>query len=156
MSHLPTLQVSCRPELGRCLVHVSAHSNEFTRKQIRGRIRGGEEYYVVFRDTNDEKKLLMNVPEPEGPLHHVEVELSRLPVTKVDRSTYRVSFEQATKAPYLTLPITVLKQLRGDSPAAALKAWRGSSGPPLRAVGQEGLQAVIQPDTQEQNRGLEK
>ncbi len=96
-----------------CLVHLSAHSDEFTRRQIRGRIRGGEEYYVVFKDTNDERKLLMDVPESEGPLHNVEVEQARLPITKLGRSTYRVSLEPASKAPYITLPVTSLKRLRG-------------------------------------------
>jgi hypothetical protein len=56
-----------------CLVHISAISDEFTRRQIRGRIRVGEEYYVVFKDTNDEWKLRVDVPEPEGPLRPVEV-----------------------------------------------------------------------------------
>jgi superfamily II DNA or RNA helicase len=40
------------------LVHVSGIAGEFTRKQIMGRIRGGEVYYVVFQDTNDEEKLI--------------------------------------------------------------------------------------------------
>jgi hypothetical protein len=95
-----------------CLVHISAISDEFTRRQIRGRIRGGEEYYVVFKDTNDEWKLRVDVPEPEGPIHPVEVGQARLPVTKVDRDTYRVSFEEASKAPYITLPATYMKLLK--------------------------------------------
>jgi superfamily II DNA or RNA helicase len=97
-----------------CLVHISAISDEFTRRQIRGRIRGGEEYYVVFRDTNDEWKLQVDVPEPEGPLRPVEVGQARLPVTKVDRDTYRVSIEEASKAPYITLPATYMKLLKDD------------------------------------------
>jgi len=96
-----------------CLVHLSAHSDEFTRRQIRGRIRGGEEYYVVFKDTNDERKLLMDVPEPQGPLRFVEVEQARLPITKLERNVYRVSLEPGSKAPYITLPETFLKRLRG-------------------------------------------
>jgi hypothetical protein len=95
-----------------CLVHISAISEEFTRRQIRGRIRGGEEYYVVFKDTNDEWKLRVDVPEPEGPLRSVEVGQAKLPVTKVDRDTYRVSFEEASKAPYITLPPTYMKMLK--------------------------------------------
>jgi superfamily II DNA or RNA helicase len=97
-----------------CLVHISAHSDEFTRRQIRGRIRGGDEYYVVFGDTNDAWKLQIDVPEPEGPLHPVEVEQVKLPITKLDRSIYRVPLEPAPKAPYLTLPVTSLKLLRDD------------------------------------------
>jgi ERCC4-related helicase len=95
-----------------CLVHISAISDEFTRRQIRGRIRGGEEYYVVFKDTNDEWKLRVDVPEPEGPLRPVEVGQTNLPITKVDRYTYRVSFEEASKAPYITLPATYIKLLK--------------------------------------------
>jgi hypothetical protein len=93
-----------------CLVHISAISDEFTRRQIR--IRGGEEYYVVFKDTNDEWKLRVDFPEPEGPLRSVEVGQAKLPVTKVDRDTYRVSFEEASKAPYITLPPTYMKMLK--------------------------------------------
>jgi superfamily II DNA or RNA helicase len=95
-----------------CLVYISAISDEFTRRQIRGRIRGGEEYYVVFKDTNDEWKLQVDVPEPEGPLHPVEVGQAKLPITKVDRDTYRVSIEEASKAPYITLPATYMKMLK--------------------------------------------
>jgi len=95
-----------------CLVHISAISDEFTRRQIRGRIRGGEEYYVVFKDTNDEWKLRVDVPEPEGPLRPVEIEQAKLPITKVDKNTYRVSLEEASKAPYITLPATYMKPLK--------------------------------------------
>jgi hypothetical protein len=97
-----------------CLVHTPANSYEFTRRQIRGRIRSGEEYYVVFKDTNDEWKLQVDVPEPEGPLHPVEVEQAKLPITKAYRDTYRVSLEEASKAPYITLPVTSLKLLKDD------------------------------------------
>jgi hypothetical protein len=76
------------------------------------RIRGGEEYYVVFKDTNDEWKLRVDVPEPEGPIRPVEVGQVKLPVTKVDRDTYRVSFEEVSKAPYITLPATYMKILK--------------------------------------------
>jgi superfamily II DNA or RNA helicase len=99
------------PELD-CLVHISAISDEFTRRQIRGRIRGGGEYYVVFKDTNDEWKLQVDVPEPEGPLRPVEVGQAKLPITKVDRDTYRVSFEEVSKASYITLPATYMKLLK--------------------------------------------
>jgi superfamily II DNA or RNA helicase len=97
-----------------CLVHISAISDEFTRRQIRGRIRGGEEYYVVFKDTNDEWKLQVDVPEPEGPLRPVEIEQAKLPITKVGRDAYRVSLEEASKAPYVMLPATFLKLLKDD------------------------------------------
>jgi hypothetical protein len=70
------------------------------------------EYYVVFKDINDEWKLQVDVPEPEGPLRPVEVGQVKLPVTKVRRDTYRVSFEEVSKAPYITLPATYMKLLK--------------------------------------------
>ncbi len=50
------------------LIHVSSHSDEFTRRQITDRIRCSEEYYVVRKETNDQYKLLRQEPEPDGPL----------------------------------------------------------------------------------------
>tara|TARA_Y100000310_G_scaffold268793_1_gene281582 strand:+ start:13501 stop:15441 length:1941 start_codon:yes stop_codon:yes gene_type:complete len=47
------------------LIHVSPYSSKFTKDQIKGRIRGGEEHYFVYSETNDEKKLYHNEEEPE-------------------------------------------------------------------------------------------
>lgn len=59
------------------LIHVSPYSSKFTKKQIRGRIRGGEEYYFVYKGTNDEKKLNNTEEEPEfGYLYHHYDELN--------------------------------------------------------------------------------
>jgi len=94
------------------LVHLSAHSDEFTRRQIRGRIRGGEEYYVVFKDTNDERKLDMDIPEPEGPLELRGGETIKLPIQRVDKAVYRVILEPSELSPYLSIPVSLYNQLK--------------------------------------------
>jgi len=96
------------------LIHVSGHADEFTRRQIRGRIRGGREYYVVFGDTWDERRLLKNMPEAEGPLRipelHEDSEV-RLPVKNIAPGVYEVELVEADKAPYLSLPRYVYDRL---------------------------------------------
>ena len=96
------------------LIHVSGHADEFTRRQIRGRIRGGREYYVVFSDTWDERRLLKNMPEAEGPLRiselHEDSEV-RLPVRNTSPGVYEVELEETDRAPYLSLPRYVYDRL---------------------------------------------
>ncbi|MEM2587611.1 MAG: hypothetical protein QXV23_04860 [Candidatus Bathyarchaeia archaeon] len=93
------------------LIHVSGHADEFTRKQVRGRIRGGEEYYVVFEDTNDEYKLFRDNPEPEGPLQLFKLADIKVPVSKLSYGEYEIGLQPTDKPPYLTIPSYILFSL---------------------------------------------
>jgi len=80
------------------LIHISSHSNKFTRDQIRGRIRGGEEFYVVFKDTNDEEKLRMNVEEPAGILKEAyDDEFIKIPIHRIRYNEYVLILKNNTE-----------------------------------------------------------
>jgi superfamily II DNA or RNA helicase len=74
------------------LVHVSGIAGEFTRKQIMGRIRGGEVYYVVFQDTNDEEKLESRYEEWEVVLDK-ETLYEEAYIKKLSNDSGRIKYE---------------------------------------------------------------
>lgn len=96
------------------LIHVSGHADDFTRKQIRGRIRGGREYYVVFKDTWDERRLEKNIPEAEGPSRISELYGDtevRLPIEKIAPGKYEIILEETNKAPYISITRYIYNRL---------------------------------------------
>jgi hypothetical protein len=93
------------------LVHVSGIAGEFTRKQIMGRIRGGEVYYVVFQDTNDEEKLVSVYEEWEVVLDKetsYEEAYIKIPSNNLGKIKYEIlrnSPQNVSKEEYLPIEI---------------------------------------------------
>lgn len=78
------------------LIFVSGIAEDFVRKQIAGRIRGGEVYYVVFAGTNDEKKLSQDIPEAEVVIDKT-LEYVELPIVKISGDLGEATYEISTK-----------------------------------------------------------
>jgi superfamily II DNA or RNA helicase len=103
------------------LIHISSLSSRFTREQIKGRIRGGEVYYVVFKDTNDEYKLRKNLPDWEGTIYNEVEEGVELKMEKLAPNKYRIVLQQGEKdidkekALPLKLPSKIYEGLRNGN-----------------------------------------